>query len=228
MKQALFILLLLILFTGCSHAADDVSPLQRQKKPYPASEDSTWLTDRARLDKLLSENITDEEDCRIRWNILWPWAKKGNLEARAILSMLTFTAWPLTPQIFLPGRSGDQLSSMRDAAILSIHSIGVRFDDNNQQARYDSQSKTIYNEFLPNVAFGSIFQACLKEKPGEYCTRLASSYAGDPIRWKLIPTFKDYAAEIDALLAQGMKPHCLYLHDRHAWGRGRKQRFIHD
>jgi hypothetical protein len=105
--------------------------------------------------------------------------------------------------MFMPGRSQDKLSSSRDAIILRIHSLGVHFSDEKDRKRYEQNSKVIYAP-IDGTADGGPFWMCLENKKPEECKKEASDK-----EYKLVPTFEEYAAEIDVLVKQGYKPACL-------------------
>ncbi len=166
-----------------------------------AEDDPAWLADKARLEKLSSENLSEEKECQVTWDILWNWAKKGNLEARADLFYYSFPAGLHAPQLYMPGLL-DEISRNRHTIILGIHSLGVQLD-NKLQPLYIEHSNKIFNRLLNYGLKGQGFLKCLTLYPREECAQLAQDRA-------LVPKFDEYAAEIDALIAQGMKPKCFF------------------
>lgn len=175
-----------------------------------AEKDSVWQADKARLENLKSENISDEKRCQETWDILWSWSKRGNLEARATLFMLVYAERPGFPQMFMPGRAGDEVSIRRDAVILGTNSIGVQYADPVRQGVYFERSNELYNSFFKGWSKGDGFLQCLVESSGEHCSHVAKEFSGEPVdKTKLIPSFQEYSQEIDALLRQGMMPTCI-------------------
>lgn len=144
-----------------------------------------------------------DKACQATFDLVWSWAKKGDLEARADMSDMLYPSWPGLPQMFMPGRSQDKLSSNRDAIILRIHSLGVHFADENDRRRYEQNSQVIYAP-IEGTAAGSRFWMCLESKKAEECRIEAAAK-----EYKLVPTFEEYAAEIDFLIEHGYKPACI-------------------
>lgn len=125
---------------------------------------TSWKSDKARIAGLRQENLNKEEDCNIRWKILWGHAKQGNLEARATLSMLAFPVWPFSPQIVIPGRSGDTISSFRDTVILAIHSNGYQFSEEKEQAKYVTHLNVLYSDLLKVFPQGQGYLSCIESQ----------------------------------------------------------------
>jgi len=167
--------------------------------PAQADENSTWAMDKALLENSHLKNVSQDKECKIVWDVLWKWAKKDNLEARAMLSVLSFPAGAHAPVIIMPG-AGDELSRRRSAVTLSVHSFGVNLPNRDQQDIYEHQTSMYYSEFLNDNYEGKYFLSCLKSKSQKECI----PYAKD----RIVPSFAKYAAEIDALLASGMEPQC--------------------
>ncbi len=61
--------ILLMCFLGIAMCASAAHAGELEKDPK-------WLADKVRLENLVNEELTEEQDCEIRWNILWPWAKE--------------------------------------------------------------------------------------------------------------------------------------------------------
>lgn len=166
-----------------------------------AEEKSSFLSEWKQLESSFSGDPNSW--CVSIWNTVWPWAKKGDLEARAVMSSLLYSGWPGFPQIFMPGRAGDELSSMRDSIILHIHSLGYKFPGRKKEDD-DPRSQVIY-KFLEGSPRGMVFLSCLQTESPEHCKEVSSGER------KLVPDFEQYSIEIDALIAQGLKPTCVDL-----------------
>lgn len=193
------------------------------RKHTPLSPETTrldeqkWAAAKEQFESLWSAEIADKERCYRAWDILWSWSKKGNLQARALLFMLVYPRWSELPQMFLPGRSGDEVSGRRDALILGIHSMGVQYQGNNEPAFSNEYSReNLLNTLLVGWPKGDSFLSCLKTEPTEFCVRYATS-SGAVIEAPLVPTFDNYAREIEALVAQGSQPHCINFCKRKFW-----------
>lgn len=147
-------------------------------------------------------------------------SQEGDLKARAILSALVDQLWPGKPRILMPGRSRDLLSQRRDGVILGIHSLGLN----------DKLDKRILSALKePIMALGADYweklEECLELRDGAFC----ADYAVTGAKHQRVPSFERYVAEIDALLAAGMTPTCLYfsknareewLREDEAWKKG--------
>lgn len=164
-----------------------------------AADEHTWEQDKAFLEEISSKNLSEDKKCQTSWDILWSWSKRGNLEARATMFLYSFPVGAHAPVIVMPG-AGDELARRRNSIILAVHSFGVSFKEKEYQKTYLDQSSLIYNAFLNDPIEGRYFLECLKTGAKEKCINYAKN--------RLVPSFDKYAAEIDALMAQGMKPEC--------------------
>jgi hypothetical protein len=165
------ITLLIILFSNQLHASEN---------------DPLWLEDRVKLEELTSSQHISEENCQAVWNILWSWAKKGNMEARSGILGVMY-AFGLE----FPGRSGDTVSRMRDAVILGVHSVGSEPD-----------------EFVDNFISGirgypgsDKFLECIHTNRSQECVNIL-------VENRVVPSFEDFASEVDMLMASGKKVSC--------------------
>lgn len=190
--------------------------------------DARWQEDRDVWFSLNKQEMSVREDCDRRWDILWRHAKQGNLEARAMMSMQFAPQLPLLPQIVPPGRTGDEISLLRDATIMAIHADDFQFDDGDRNDVFAQHKKTLYGTFLDRGTFsGGAYLACLKapDNTAADCRKRASAYVGEGFKTKLVPAFEDYAREIDAAVSAGMKPHCFHYRQGSDWTKI-KQEFI--
>ncbi len=101
----------------------------------------------------------------------------------------------------MPGNAGDAITSKRDAAIILTHAIEYKGEEAVAHDYIDAA------DFLRYAGLGlsgdyrsQPFVECI-EKRQNGCVLIA-------LKEKLVPTFEEYAAQIDAFLASGLKPHC--------------------
>ena len=87
-------------------------PVQAQE----AKQRQQWAEFKERLENLSAEDLTDEERCQATWDMLWPEAKKGNLEARAWLFQIIMP-WPHMVILLMPGKQQDIITRFRDGLI---------------------------------------------------------------------------------------------------------------
>jgi hypothetical protein len=171
--------------------------------PSYAAEDAEWSEDKIKLEKLTSEGKCDEY-----WDVLWPWAKQGNLEARRLLFIISAVQLHM-PEVYPPGRSGDLISHVRDIIILGLHSLP------NQNSGTITDQDKIFIETLTEFItyYASAFQLnsaskaekfmeCWSKEKTQKCTKLAVDNG-------FIPSWESYSAEIDALIDKGMKSTCI-------------------
>lgn len=146
----------------------------------PASADAT-------LDEAKARSLAAFEavDCGTVWNVLWPLAKTGNAEARALLFGAVWQGG-LVP----PGRSGDRMAALRDTAILAAYG----------SAAGDPASRDYFKAILSDLpeAFSGDTRAICAKTEAEPTACLDAGIASG-----LLPSFEDFAAEIDALAASG-------------------------
>lgn len=154
---------------------------------------------------------TGNETCQRLWDFVWPWAKRGNIEARGML--YTIMTLPRGSSPLLPLASRDYISYMRYLIILQVHSAGVQYLEGAEE-----DVKSIYTEmskfhekqlgFLDNLSGGN-YMPCIKNattlQSTQNCTQIAEKQG-------LVPSFKDFASEVDAMIAQGLLPSCKELH----------------
>ena len=164
--------------------------------------DINWTRDQQHLKTVLTSLASDENKCIAIWDILWPWAKRGNLEARELLFSAVYPTAPDMISLELPGSAGDVLSRRRDAIILAVHTIGFHTGEESIDQNYESDSKHFYSAFLNDGGQGSAFLKCINTEPNNEC---AKRFVGI-----LFPTFDRYAAQIDAFTKNGMKPRCVF------------------
>jgi hypothetical protein len=153
-----------------------------------------WLADKARLEKL-SNDSSSEHACQVAWDILWPWAKRGNLEARLTLShAVMFGGW------ILPNSTADVLSIMRDFIILSVHGTGYKEKKDEHTDEISDQAYSALSRIFDRTA--DDFLLCIKKSRTQECAHTAAED-------RLVPPFDEYAEQIDFALAHGKKVRCL-------------------
>ncbi|MDD3021623.1 MAG: hypothetical protein PHX61_11705 [Alphaproteobacteria bacterium] len=192
----IFLVVFLLFVSVYQHLAvaeDKIS----QKEIKSNKSESSWEAAKQKLEILKDGELSEEEECQLMWDTLWTWSKKGELEARASLFMLTFPSASDVSVLFMPG-SGDELSRRRNSIALAIYSTGTH------QKYFQKISNMAFQMYLNDGFEGSSFLKCLKEQSREVCAQGAQG--------GLVPTFDVYAAEIDALIEQGMKPKCKIQH----------------
>lgn len=152
--------------------------------------------------EIVGTNI-EKGTCEDRWDLFWPFAKEGNLDARAHLLFLLAPALH-NDMLYAPGRSGDNVSQLRDIAIMAAHSLGYH----HKKPEVNEHYAGIIDQFLintPAVKWGNgKFRNCLIKKG------LIAECAQVAVEEKIVPSFETYVAEIDALTAQGYKATCSY------------------
>ncbi|MDP2205037.1 MAG: hypothetical protein Q8K65_01895 [Alphaproteobacteria bacterium] len=174
-----------------------------------ANNDTEWKTAFAEWQKKDAQDKqqTDIESCQSLWDFTWLWAKRRNLEARGTL--YTLMTMPKRMMLPVPSAANDYASLMRDLMIIQVHSAGVQYIDG-----ADEEIKSTYsgmtNFYEKQINFwdslnGGTYLSCIKEastlESAQRCTQIA-------VEEKLVPSFEDYAAEIDTLIAQGLRPSC--------------------
>lgn len=123
-------------------------------------------------------------DCGRAWDLLWPWAGRGRIEARAILAGGVVAAG-LTP----PGGSGDAVSQFRHALVLSVH--GAAGGD----AKALEILRALVRPELVSRMGGRALKRCLDAgSPPRGCV-------ADAVEAGFVPDFENYASEIDAASA---------------------------
>lgn len=131
----------------------------------------------------------DGADCAKAWDLLWPWAKNGRTEARAILAG-GIHASGLTP----PGASTDAVTRFRNLVILTVHGA----------ADGDATTMTILKGLLASDLATNIggrkLKTCLDAgRAPDVCVRVA-------IESGFVPSFAEYARQIDATASSSPRP----------------------
>ena len=132
--------------------------------------------------KKQGEAAVDSGDCAQAWNLIWPWARSGQVEARAILAGGVFAAG-LTP----PGGSGDAISQFRHAVILAVH--GAAEGD---PAATELLHSLIRTELVSDMG-GRKMKLCLEAGLAPHIC------VAEAVKLGFVPDFDAYAKEIDAV-----------------------------
>lgn len=128
-------------------------------------------------------------DCAGGWDVLWPKARAGDAQAKASLAQ-AMRQYRLVP----PGSSRDLVSWYRHAVIMSLHGMGTA-------DRLDAQD---VGRLVNRTKF-------LWDREFDECLSSASSPAAcadKQIDRRLVPSWENYIAEINALSAAGMPAAC--------------------
>jgi|GEM_PF-2114099 len=169
------------------HFTEDWTPAQLEQ----------WMKSRQENAEINSSSRTHSQKCLARWSLIWELAKIGNLQSRLDLYIGLGQQW-----IEIVGRPNDRLSRIRDGMALYFYMLGS--PDSNGEKPYFSVMRTfgISGEFSKTFEENEPLRECLKQELSQRCTKIA-------IEHKLIPTFEQYAAEIDMYLKQGATIECM-------------------
>lgn len=193
-KQAVIATLLICCLSGAACADEIANKIQGQD----ASTKNIALDEQLNLEKELqavtASATTDLERCEAIWKVVWPLAKAGNKEARfGILMSVTLGHFGLAPNY------RDKVSSSRIFLILALHSFGAQ-----SLAKDAQRAAGTYPSFLSDYPFMKDdikFAECVTRGQTPECARVA-------VDDHLIPSFDDFAKEIDALIEAGTAPLC--------------------
>lgn len=171
-------------------ALADEFPLARPEDDGPVM---SWIEKTKHKDVFVRSGFCSEE----LWEVLWSEAKAGDLEARAILFFFMIPP-PHIPRLTPPGSTGDLVSRKRDIAIMAVHSQAYDgpFERGYRDLAYD-QFVSAGFDYPPGT---SDFMKCVKAS-GDNCADIA-------VKAGLVPSFEDFAKQIDAMAAAGMKSTC--------------------
>lgn len=155
------------------------------------------------------ENMIDGgyvENCQAIWDLLWPWAKAGRLEAR---ELLFYMGVPLIhmPTLLAPGMSTEIFERQNELLVLFAHAAG-------STNTHEGAAHSLYADFIDafNVGYfkrlgykSDAWVTCMNKKPSPACADIL-------VKDKVISSFEEYAAQIDMLIAEGKKPICIEGH----------------
>jgi hypothetical protein len=179
-----------------------------EKKPL------NWEAAKTRFETLGKSNLSDEEQCQTKFDILWTFSKAGNYEARY---GLMFYLWGFmhTDFNYMPGHD-DIITHERDRFIIAVHTVGMPISGDailNSYLSMALNSKILFDGDDVKKKKNE-FWNCYLEKQSKECVEQA-------VKNNLVPSFDVYAAEIDGLIAAGYKPVCNYYHRDH-WRKKRE------
>jgi hypothetical protein len=171
--------------------------------------DPAWAAAYTAWEQSLSGGkLSDAEQCQHNWDFVWPWAKRGNLQARAMIYVLLTI--PKRQRLVMPGLPTDDLSLFRDTIIFYVHSLGVQYED-----VVDEDILSVSGEMAEfhQGEIGRLYsvtsthlRACIKAAHSREAVQPCAKVAVDE---GIVPSFESYAAEVDALIAQGLRPTCV-------------------
>lgn len=180
-RAVVFILLGLLWFTPV--IAEDSWPV------LEGADDPAWIADKKR-----AEALFETDNCDDYWQIVWPWVKKGNMDARVLLWVRTVPMMHMP--VVRPPASEDIVTHLRHLLITTIHHSGILIGDDG-----DTLDQYVYSLF-PLIEHLSVhFQECINDAPSPKCAEIA-------VEEKIIPSFENYVAEIDMLMKNGYLGKC--------------------
>lgn len=124
----------------------------------------------------------NSNDCETAWNLIWPWAQRGNLEARAILATSMVVA-KLTP----PSNSDDAISRFRHFIILAVHGAA-----NGDSAAVEVLYSLIKDKQIMDIGGRKLIRCFDAHKEPLFCVEEA-------VKDGFIPSFEDYVKEIEIM-----------------------------
>ncbi len=135
---------------------------------------TSWPTSRDR-----ALQAFDRGNCDKVWQLVWPRAREGNMQAMAMLATGAYSAGLLPP-----GISQDALARLRHTLILSAHAAASNDAANNELLN------SLLQESLIAAAGGRQLQECLTGQTAkEQCIRRA-------IDMGFLPSLANYAKEL--------------------------------
>lgn len=142
--------------------------------------------------------LNDPDGCNKVFNALWPDAKKGDLNARfyLLLQMATMHG----PSMDIPSPSTDIETRQRQYLIMAAHSIGTTLTD--EHSPLNNYNTEMAIAFIRDLGGNSDFKECLQKSPSPECVKLG-------IKNEDIPSFDNFAKEIDLFINAGYKAKCL-------------------
>lgn len=203
--------LVLTMMTATVALASNEAP----KPVYDSASDPEWV---AFINQTRTQNrqwLKDQAHCAETWDMLWPWAKKGNYEARGLLLALTVSMMHMNSLVPPGSDPKNRAAHDTDIIIMGAHTMPLTkkdsphlFLDPDSGEEYPGANfpfsyatYLIENRRLPNEK-KQPYLDCLKETPSHACADIA-------VKDGLVPSFEEYAAKIDALMAKGIKASCI-------------------
>jgi hypothetical protein len=164
----------------------------------------SWEEDMAALEKMIDGDYA--ENCQGIWDLLWPWAKAGRLEAR---EFLFYMGVPLIhqPTLLAPGMSKEIFERQDELLVLFAHAAGMANTNEGAANSLYADFMYAFNEgYLKRIGYNSnAWMTCMNKEPSPACADIL-------VKDKVIPSFEEYATQIDLRIAQGQKPVCIEGH----------------
>lgn len=139
--------------------------------------------------KKQASSAIDAKNCSKAWELVWPWAKRGNVEARAILA-----TGMLAAGLTVPGGRDDAITRYRDSVILAIHGAADGDAAATEMAlalvRIDHVAKMGGAQFADCINAGTAPKTCVDN----------ATSSG------FVPDFAEYSREIDAVTSARGSP----------------------
>ncbi|MCE7886884.1 MAG: hypothetical protein DYH13_05180 [Alphaproteobacteria bacterium PRO2] len=151
------------------------------------------------------EKLGQTTKCSEKWDVLWPLAKEGDLEARAYLTIYMFGIMH-HPDLCAPGGC-DYASKLRNILIMAVHAGDYEFPKTEEYEFLREYFKTAFDYVFEIYQLGyengrgDKFMKCLHQSKGS-CAKIAVDEG-------IVPSFERYAVEIDALSGAGFKRKCV-------------------
>jgi hypothetical protein len=161
----------------------------------PARPETNWLADRKEAMALYHKGSWFAGDsCSKIWNLVWPWAKKGNSDALSFLAGTMHWAG-LVPK----GANGDRQSQIRHLASMTVYGAPHWNGHKKERMFFGALLKA------PSIAQvgGHRFMKCLDKGT------LPRSCVDEAVRTRFVPRFADYVRELDALAGGGSPARCI-------------------
>ena len=197
-----------ILFVSIAEASElipQIPPKAVNYEDYTADwtkqQAEEWLAALARIEEVDKSGLTINHQCQATWDIIWPLAKAGNLEARYALHGYFSHGYGL----YYAGQGFDLLSRPRLLALLYFHSLGspsLTGDINYMKVGISTAPSFAHNypEFSSISSYPSI-QQCVLDAPSQACTKML-------VDRTLIVSFERFSVEVDALLKSDATINC--------------------
>lgn len=134
--------------------------------------------------------LEEKSPCQVLWTQLWEQSKQGSYQARYYLASAV-----MERVLHLP----DQGQGARSLAILTVHSLG--YSDGSPFSQERPEMIAEYFRSLRNPSNEEFF-SCLEKVKSARCARVGVDKG-------IIPTFEQFAEDIDAMVKAGHKAECV-------------------
>lgn len=189
------------LLISCMTLLVATSAFSQEPVPNAAEQESVrqhaeWTDAEKKMYLINSSDLTLEEKCQRRWDIQWPLAKSGNLDARYNLYISLSKNW-----IRILGRPHDKITNMRDHYALFFNSFGSSNLANEYRNQSPERVFSYFAEYLPPLANNEELKNCMSYALSRECAYIA-------IESGIILSFEEYAADVDLYLRNGSSIQC--------------------